>query len=332
MSGEGVAYHLRQNKHVDRQLFVELLSHINRSYTIRKALYVSFGGVYFEDFKLIHNVFGTEKLLSIEQEHWVMNRQKHNKPLGCIRCVELKSRALVTNINDYRTEFRNPQLICWLDFASTNRRAQLEDVSILLKNCRAGDVVRITMNANPGTLGEQREGELVADRDARRLAKLRQKLADKLPGEIDEKDITVGAFPTLMLRMLKLEMAKAMESQPDLQFQSLGSYSYCDAQHTMLTVTGIVLEIKKIPEFLRQTRIHEFKFSGLEWELHHINVPLLSQREKLKLDQKYKTTTPSKISRGLGFQVAETKSASDAMLRDYFDFHRYYPHFHRIQY
>jgi hypothetical protein len=332
MSGESVAYHLRQNKHVDRQLFVEILSHVTRSYPVRKSLYVSFGGVYFEDFKLIHNVFGTEKLLSIEQDPWVMKRQKHNKPFGCIRCEELKSRALVTNINDYRTEFRDPQLICWLDFASTNRRAQLEDVSILLKNSRAGDVIRVTMNANPGTLGEQREGELVAERDTRRLATLRQKLGDKLPGEVDEKDITVGAFPALLLRMLKLEMSKAMESQPDLQFQPLGSYSYCDAQHTMLTVTGIILETKNIKAFLQQTRIREFNFAGLEWELQHINVPLLSQREKLKLDQKYKTAAPSRISRDLGFQVAKTKSDSDAMLRDYFDFHRYYPHFHRIQY
>jgi hypothetical protein len=132
--------------------------------------------------------------------------------------------------------------------------------------------------------------------------------------------------------MLRLEMTKAMESQPALEFQPLGSYSYADSEHTMLTVTGIVLKANKVSEFLQRTRIKEFKFSGLEWELHHINVPLLSQREKLKLDQKYKTAPPSKISRELGFQFAKTRPESDDMLRDYFDFHRYYPHFHRIQY
>ena len=332
MSGEAVAYHLRQNKHVDRQLFAEILSYVDRYAPVGKALYVSFGGVYFEDFKLIHNVFGANKLLSIEEIPWILKRQKHNKPLGCIRCEELKSRALVTKINDYRAEFGDPSLICWLDFASRDRRAQLEDVSVLLKNCRAGDVVRVTLNANPATFGEQREGELITARDARRLASLREKLADKLPGEVDEQDLKKDAFPALMLRMLKLEMLTAMESQPELQFQPLGSYSYADSQHTMLTVTGIVLEAEKVREFIQRTRIKEFKFSGLKWELHRINVPLLSQREKLILDQKYKTATPSKISRGLGFQVAKTKPESYVMLRDYFDFHRYYPHFHRIQY
>ena len=331
MSGEVVAYHLRQNKHVDRQLFVEILSYIDRYAPVGKALYVSFGGVYFEDFKLLHNVFGAEKLLSIEEISWVLKRQRHNMPFGCIRCEELTSRTLVTKINDYRAEFGDSSLICWLDFASTKRRAQLEDVSILLKNARAGDVVRVTMNANPATFGEQREGELVTARDTRRLTKLREKLGDKLPGEVDEQDLTKTAFPALMLRMLKMEMLKAMESQPDLQFQPLGSYSYADAQHTMLTLTGVVLETSKVSEFLRRTRIKEFKFAGLKWEILHINVPLLSQREKLKLDQKYKTAAPSKISRGLGFQLAAAKPESDEMLRDYFAFHRYYPHFHRIQ-
>jgi len=188
------------------------------------------------------------------------------------------------------------------------------------------------MNANPATLGQQMEGELVEARDARRLAKLREQLADKLPGEVDEQDLKKDAFPALLLRMLKMEMLKAMESQPELQFQPLGSYSYSDSEHTMLTVTGIILEADKIREFLKQTRIKDFKFCGLNWELHRINVPLLSQREKLKLDQKYKTASPSKISRALGFQLAKTKHESDEMLRDYFDFHRYYPHFHRIQY
>jgi hypothetical protein len=332
MSGEAVAYHLRQNKHVDRQLFVEILSYVNRYASIRKALYVSFGGVYFEDFKLIHNVFGADKLLSIEEIPWILKRQKHNMPFGCIRCEELKSRVLVTKINDYRAEFGDPSLICWLDFASPSRRAQLEEVSVLLKNCRAGDVVRVTMNANPETLGEKSGVELTSTLNARRLAKLREQLADKLPGEVDEHDLTKDAFPALMLRMLKLEMLKAMESQPELQFQPLGSYNYADSQHTMLTVTGIVLEAEKVGEFLQRTRIKEFKFSGLKWELRRINVPLLSQREKLILDQKYKTATPSKISRGLGFQVAKSKPESYEMLRDYFDFHRYYPHFHRIQY
>jgi hypothetical protein len=332
MSGEAVAYHLRQNKHVDRQLFVEILSYVNRYAPVGKALYVSFGGVYFEDFNLLHNVFGAEKLLSIEEISWVLKRQKHNKPFGCIRCKELKSRVLVTKINDYRTEFGDPSLICWLDFASRDRRSQLEDVSILLKNSRVGDVVRVTMNANPATFGEQREGELVTARDMRRLTNLRDELGDKLPGEVDEQDLKKDAFPALMLRMLKLEMLKAMESQPELQFQPLGSYSYSDSEHTMLTVTGIVLEADKIRGFLQQTRIKEFKFCGLKWELNRINVPLLSQREKLKLDQKYKSAAPSKISRGLGFQLAKTKAESDKMLRDYFDFHRYYPHFHRIQY
>jgi hypothetical protein len=129
MSGETVPYHLRQNKHVDRQLFVELLSHVNRMTPIRDALYISFGGVYFEDFKLLHQIFGAERLLSIEREEWVLERQRHNKPYGCIRCKHMTSRELANNIVDVRKGYGRRQLICWLDFTdASGRRGQLEDI------------------------------------------------------------------------------------------------------------------------------------------------------------------------------------------------------------
>src|ERR1700678_128474 len=132
MSGETVPYHLRQNKHVDRQLFVELLAHASRINPVKDALYISFGGVYFEDFKLIHQVFGTKRLLSIEKEEWIVNRQMHNIPYGCIKCKKMSSREFANDITKIRSRFGNRQMICWLDFAdASNRRGQLEDVSLL---------------------------------------------------------------------------------------------------------------------------------------------------------------------------------------------------------
>ncbi|WP_407928292.1 O-methyltransferase, partial [Collimonas silvisoli] len=57
MSGAYVPYHLRQNKAVDRQLFVDLLTKLNRYKAIGDYSYVSFGGPYLEDFKLVHSHF-----------------------------------------------------------------------------------------------------------------------------------------------------------------------------------------------------------------------------------------------------------------------------------
>lgn len=333
MSGEAVPYHLRQNKHVDRQLFVEILSHVNRSIPIAKAFYVSFGGVYFEDFKLIHQIFGAKKLLSVEKHQWVLDRQKHNRPYGCIRCKLMTSRQLVNSINEIREQYRGP-LVCWLDFAeAAKRRGQLEDVEILSKSVRDGDVLRVTMNANPASLGAQFPGESNDECDARRLVQLKDSFSDKVTRDAEIADVSRQGFPNFCLEMIRRSIHVGLKSNPALVFQPLGSYTYADSDHTMLTVTGIFLNHKRVDEFLKRSQLKEFELAGLEWQTLHINVPLLSQREKLTLDQKFGTRqSPSQVAAKLKFQVDQKSEVSVEMLKSYFTFHRYYPHFHRIQY
>jgi hypothetical protein len=288
MSGETVPYHLRQNKHVDRQLFVELLSHANRVSPVKDALYISFGGVYFEDFKLIHQVFGNKRLLSIEKEEWVVKRQEHNKPYGCIECRHMDSLELANNIEKIRSEFGKREMICWLDFAAaSNRRGQLEEISLLAKNARRLDILRITMNVNPATLSGQVPGELIEVRDQRRLEKLRDVFADKVPRKIELTDVTHEGFALFGQEMIKHEIQGALSSSPGLFFQPMGSYTYSDSEHRMLTVTGTFLREEEIEGYMLRTGLRDFEFAGLDWELKHINVPLLSQREKLTLDQKF---------------------------------------------
>jgi hypothetical protein len=334
MSGETVPYHLRQNKHVDRQLFMDLLSHANRFIPVLDALYVSFGGVYFEDFKLIHQVFGTIKLLSIEKEEWICERQKHNKPFGCIKCERLTSRELVNNISQIRDRFGSQQLICWLDFAdASKRRGQLEDVGIFAKSARQFDILRITMNVNPDSLSSRVPGETTEVRDQKRLEVLREKFSDKVSRDIEIGDVTQKGFPLFGLEMMRQEIQRALSSSPGLFFQPIGSYSYSDSEHTMLTATGVFLQREEVADYLSRTGLRKFEFGGANWELLHINVPLLSQREKLTLDQKFgNKRSLAQVASSLKFRVDKKQDESAEMLKSYFRFHRYYPHFHRIQY
>jgi hypothetical protein len=334
MSGETVPYHLRQNKHVDRQLFVELLSLASRVTPVKDALYISFGGVYFEDFKAIHQVFGTNRLLSIEKEEWIVKRQRHNKPYGCIKCMQLTSGEFVNNIDHIRLRFGKRQMICWLDFADpSKRRTQLEEIGVFTKNARELDVLRITMNANPASLSAQIPRETTEVRDQRRLEKMRVDFADMIPREIELADATQKGFPHFVKDMMKHQIQISLLSRPGIFFQPLGSYSYSDSEHTMVTVTGTFLSEEKVEDYILRTRIRDFEFAGLNWELRHINVPLLSQREKLTLDQKFGThKTSAQVATSLKFQLHKKPETSEDMLKSYFAFHRYYPHFHRIQY
>lgn len=334
MSGETVPYHLRQNKHVDRQLFIDLMSHANRVTSIQDSLYISFGGVYFEDFKLVHQIFGTQKLLSIEREDWIVERQQHNKPHGCIKCKQMSSRQLVDNLVQIRKRFGKQQVICWLDFAeAAARRGQLEDVGIFAKSAVEYDILRVTMNVNPATLSGQQPGETIDTRDQRRLEELRKKFSDKVPREIELRDVTEKGFPLFGLEMMKHAIQRALSSSQGLFFQPMGSYSYSDSEHTMLTLTGVFLSDEHVEDYLLRTQLRKSEFACLNWELMHINVPLLSQREKLTLDQKFGSCkTVEQVASSLKFRVNKKPELSELMLKSYFTFHRYYPHFHRIQY
>ncbi len=344
MSGEAVAYHLRQNKHVDRQLFIEVLSHVDRVIPVKNCLYASFGGVYFEDFKLMHTVFGSEKMLSIEEIEWVRVRQEHNCPYGCIRCEKLKSAELIDQLDNWRESFAAPNVICWLDYASPKRRAQLEEFRALIGRLEVNDVVKITMNANPATYGsfeeeirkehskEENKLSPQALRENFRLKAMTEDLGDMLPNDLKVGVVSKTGFPSLLLGAIRQVAGRAIAERPGFVFQPLASFSYADSEHTMLTCTGILLKEPDVGAFTTQSGLRDFTFNGLDWNLHPINVPLLSVREKSRLDHQYAKITPEDIAAELGFQLDKNPVKSLSMLKDYFRFHRFYPHFHRIQY
>lgn len=344
MSGEAVAYHLRQNKHVDRHLFIEVLSHVDRVIPVKDCLYASFGGVYFEDFKLMHNVFGSEKMLSIEEIDWVRVRQEHNCPYGSIRCEHLKSTELIDQLDTWRETFAAGNVICWFDYASPQRRQQLEEFRALLGRLEAHDVVKITMNANPATYGcfeeeiqrerakEDNKLTALALRENFRFKALIQDLGDMLPNDLNLAVVSKAAFPALVLGAIRQVASKAIAERPGLVFLPLASFSYADSEHTMLTCAGILLPEPEVEDFIAHSGLTDFAFNGLAWDLHSINVPLLSAREKSKLDHGYGQKTADALAAELGFQFDKSPAKSLSMLKEYFRFHRFYPHFHRIQY
>jgi hypothetical protein len=189
------------------------------------------------------------------------------------------------------------------------------------------------MNANPASLLSLVPNDTTEVRDQRRFEKLRDDFSDMIPRVIELVDATKKGFPHFVQDMIKHQIQTSLSSTPDLFFQPLGSYSYSDSEHTMVTVTGTFLKIERVNDYISRTRIGDFEFAGLSWELRNINVPLLSQREKLTLDQKFgNRKTSAQVAKSLKFQVSKKPQESEEMLKSYFRFHRYYPHFHRIQY
>ncbi|POZ52996.1 O-methyltransferase [Methylovulum psychrotolerans] len=98
MSGQDIPYYLRPNKHVERQIFIEILSHVNAWNKLIEYLYVSMGGKFLEDIKQIHSALNIKKLVSIERDKITFERQQFNRPLSLIDCLNMTSGDLVNQI------------------------------------------------------------------------------------------------------------------------------------------------------------------------------------------------------------------------------------------
>src|SRR6185312_1491718 len=97
---------LRQNKHVERELFLDILAHVDRVRPIKSYLYVGFGGAYLEDFRVLHSHFGNTAMLSLEQESWVYDRQLLNIPYGCVKCRNMTSSQFIQEFEDTVAKLR----------------------------------------------------------------------------------------------------------------------------------------------------------------------------------------------------------------------------------
>lgn len=340
MSGEKIPYHLRQNKHVERELFVDILSHIDRVLPIKQYLYVGFGGPYLEDFRVIHSHFGNPSMLSLEREPWVYQRQKMNVPYGCVECRNFASSEFIESFEEIIEDFsRTSNVLVWLDYAAAAQlRQQVTEVHSLVAKLRPFDVLKITLNANPATLGGDPTRETLDGLRLLRLETLRSRLGDYLSSTVGTGDITADRYPPVLVRALEVASQRALRSS-DFLLQPLGIFTYSDSQHQMLTVTCIVLHRNQVTEFLQKSGLRNFEFGSATWDkVVRISVPYLSVREKFYLDQLlYKKTQQRDRSRlkasvSQKLTLGQSPAVTDEMIGQYLRFYRYYPHYHRIQF
>ena len=334
-AGAYVPYHTRQNKAIDRQLFIDLLTRLNRFVAVKKYRYISFGGPFFEDFKLIHSQFGIRKMISIEGNPTVFTRQRFNLPLSCIE----PHLALSTEyLDSYSSEGKT---IFWLDFAAANQlREQIEEFQILLSKSNELDVLRITLNANPGIFSPEvvirQDGrrETTEQRNERRFELLQTRLGDFMPDDAIATDMTVAKYPRILVRALEFASNSIMEGRrlkDGTYFQPLSTYVYSDLAHPMLTLTGIVLNKKQRSIFFGATDLKRWEHASTSWgHCSLINVPALTPREKLFVDSWLPTRKTSTIQKKLKFLFADTEEESIEVLENYRRYYRYYPNFQRV--
>jgi hypothetical protein len=233
-------------------------------------------------------------------------------------------------LDDILEEFSSAEnLVIWLDYTDPKARlTQLQELTEALKSLRPKDIIRITMNANIGTIKSPNDWEKQGHKSpaAARCKTLREQVGDFLPIEIESVNET--SFPYDLSNCIRLAVSKAHLEQDEVRFELLLLTTYRDGQR-MLTAT---LRVVKPP--LSKNRAKELKswpFRSKSWsDILFIDAPDLSLREKHKIDQ-YLTRSPSYILDRLNFQPADDQEKSIQAIKSYKRLHRYYPAFHHIE-
>lgn len=336
MSGGFVPYNLRQNKAIERAVFIDLLQRVARSTQlhIHDYTYVGFAGPFSEDFKLIHSALGISKMISVEGNAHVHKRQKWNSPISCIDYRHIQARAFVDAFQP-----QGPSIV-WLDFTTAlDIGPQLDQAVMLLSKLAPYDVFKITLNANDRTLEPAVRPDDDREFVASKIAEARRRLANHLSAgiEVTDEDLDRTGYPKLLLLAIETAVKSGLEGKPGCMFLPLTSFVYADSEQQMLTHTGIILpETADRDEFLSETRIKRWKLATTKWasprtEAIRINIPEMSVRERLHIDKSLPNNTPSELTRSLGHRLAEgSLDRTRQALASYKLFYRHYPFFSRI--
>ncbi|MFO0867114.1 MAG: O-methyltransferase [Gemmataceae bacterium] len=122
---------------------------VGRVFPISDYGYVSMGGSYLEDFRVVYNALGIRAMMSFDSDAQVLSRQLLNRPFGFIRCELGTSTEIVNQLAEKRAELvpGEENIIIWLDYTSGDRATQLADIEAVSRKLIAGDVLRVTLNA-----------------------------------------------------------------------------------------------------------------------------------------------------------------------------------------
>lgn len=320
--GGSIPYHLRQNKAIERSLFIDLLAKIGRFRNVSDYTYIGFGGPFLEDFKLLHSVLRMHNMISLEGDKNVYARQRFNLPISCIQLLDKYSSEFLI---DY--EFTQPSIV-WFDYAIPQELPQqLGETHSLVSKLTSGDVFKITINASPETLGRPNDDTDLKEYRAQMAA---GRLGDYGPAVIDPNDVTTKNYPKLLLSALHSACKRGVEGDPRLHVQPLSSFLYKDGQQ-MLTATAIVLNKADTPAFFTQTRLEHWAYRNFEWNVPtSISIPDLSAKERLHIESLLPGNGAEEITQALGYFIGSDGTEARQLMENFVNYYRLSPYYSRV--
>jgi hypothetical protein len=327
-TGSSLPYRLRPNKAVDRELFLSMLMRLAPRLRLEKYHYVGLGGPFLEDFRLIHARLGIGSMTCVEVEEAVHRRQLFNRPIESIKCVHS---TLESYLDGHDFESR---AIIWFDYTEPKGiTGQIERFASTIGSVPTWSILRVTLNANPTSLGKPEAhevavelDELSADREQKptiqewRLARFRERLGSLFPSDASAEGMTYKTYGKSVLRALKLAVEKEALSYRDRRVVWSLATHYADGQ-PMVTAALVICaaDDTSIDEIIEDWEFH----STLE-EPHRLDLPALSTLERLTMESN------DDARARLEFDLPTSDMGEDPFAV-FKKFYRMYPHFSRVE-
>lgn len=314
-AGSSLPYRLRPNKAVDRELFLSLLMRLAPKLALEKYHYVGLGGPFLEDFRLIHGRVGIAKMTCIETEEQVHKRQLFNRPIASIECVH-------KSLEDYldETNLDSPAII-WFDYTEPKGiTSQIERFARTIGAVPIGSVLRITLNANPSSLGRPDGNLSEADLMEWRLQAFQRRLGALFPNGLIADGMKQEHFGKSLLHALKLAVEKEVLSFRDRRIVWALATHYADGQ-AMVTAALVVCQNddKSIEEVVQAWEFHATTDAP-----HRVDLPALSTLERLTMESN------DDAQAKMGFELP-TSNMGENPFDMFKKFYRIYPHFSRVE-
>ena len=322
MSGGAIPYHLRQNKAIDRNLFIDLLARIGRYRNISDYIYVGFGGPYLEDFRHLHSALRISNMISVEKDENVFERQKFNQPISCVDLRQAESGDFITSF-DFSDNY-----IVWLDYTTPSETGkQLGELEALVSKLPEGSVFKITLNANPSTLGGPNDGSDLQEFRAGKAARL---LGDYGPATVERDDVTARGYPKLLLSAVEAAAKRGVLGRHRSTVQPLTAFTYKDGQ-AMLTVAAIVLNHIDVAPFIAATRLNSWDFASLKWGGPvEISVPEMSFKERMFIESLLPQNDAAAIRAKMSYHIGDDAAVASELLSNFVRYYRVYPWYSRV--
>ncbi|HRX78181.1 MAG TPA: hypothetical protein P5307_03920 [Pirellulaceae bacterium] len=314
-AGSSLPYRLRPNKAVDRELFLSLLTRLAPTLVLEGHQYIGLGGPFLEDFRLVHARLGIDRMTCIEIEEEVYKRQLFNRPVESVECVH-------ASLEDYLDDHDcDRPVIIWFDY--TEPKPVIEQIGRFARTVGEvplNSVLRITLNANPSSLGKPTENLSGDELWAWRLEKFRDRLGSLFPADLTPGCMETKAYGPSVLRALFLAVEKEIISHADRKVVWALSTHYADGQPMVTAALVICGTSDRRIEAL----VDGWNFYSTPDQPLRVDLPALSTLERLTME------SSGNAREKLGFDLPVSRLGEDPF-EVFKKFYRIYPHFSRVE-